>query len=141
MGIRTRRIKKIFSKTRESTACGPSGLHMSHWKIALESENLMEMHSFFIWAAFQFGFLYDRWNVSWHCMLQKKDLPYVQKLRIIQLFEGDFNGGLKYLLGRRLMDHVTKHKYMDTDTYGSRKGKSAIEAVLNMQLIFDNARI
>ena len=49
-----------FSKTRESTACGPSGLHMSHWKATLEREAIMRIHSFFIWAAFQFGYSYDR---------------------------------------------------------------------------------
>ena len=32
--------KQTFSKTRESTACGPSGLHMSHWKAVLESEKI-----------------------------------------------------------------------------------------------------
>ena len=32
--------KETFSKTRESTACGPSGLHMSHWKAALERETI-----------------------------------------------------------------------------------------------------
>ena len=114
---------------------------MSHWKIALESKKLMEVHSFFIWAAFQFGFSYNRWNVSWHCMIQKKHLPFVHKMRIIQLFKDDFNSALKYLLGRKLMDHATKNSYMDMDTYGSRTGKSAIEAILNLQLIFDNARI
>ena len=91
--------KATFSKTRESTACGPSGLHMSHWKAALERDEIMRVHAFFIWSAFQFGFSYPRWEVSWHCMLQKKDYPFSQKMRIIQLFEGDFNGALKYLMG------------------------------------------
>ena len=27
---------EVFNKTRESTACGLSGLHMSHWKAACE---------------------------------------------------------------------------------------------------------
>ena len=48
--------KDTFSKTRESTACGPSGIHMGHWKAALESRLLMRVHSFFIWSAFTFGF-------------------------------------------------------------------------------------
>ena len=64
--------KETFGKTREQTACGPSSLHMSHWKAALERECLMRVHSFFIWAAFQFSFSYDRWETSWHVMLKKK---------------------------------------------------------------------
>ena len=67
-------------------------------------------------------------------MLQKKDHPYAQKLRIIQLFEGDFNGALKYIMGRKLMHHITDSKSVDGDVYGSRVGKTAIEALLNLQL-------
>ena len=133
--------KLTFSKTCEKTACGPSGLHMSHWKAALERPRLMRVHSFYIWAAFSLGFSYPRWEKSWHCMLKKKTHPHVHKLRIIQLFEGDFNGALKYLLGRKLMQHATENGVIDNQTFGSRLGKSAIEAVINLQLIFDNHRI
>ena len=78
--------KKLFGKTRESTACGPSGLHMSHRKAAIERDRIAEVHAFFIWAAFTLGFSYHRWQVSWHCMLQKRQKPYIHRLRIIQLF-------------------------------------------------------
>ena len=64
--------KETFKKTRETTTCGPSGLHMSHWKAACENNILATTHAFFIWAAFQFGFSYPRWEVSWFCMLLKK---------------------------------------------------------------------
>ena len=74
-------------------------------------------------------------------MHKKKDEPYSQKLRIIQLFEGDFNGGLKYLLGRQLMKHATKTGIIDNETYGSRIGRTANEAILNLQLLYDNHRI
>ena len=62
-------------------------------------------------------------------------------MRIIQLFEGDFNGVLKYILGRKMMWHITSNKLVDADTYGSHLGKTATEAVLNLQLILDNCRI
>ena len=67
--------KEVFKNTKEKIACGPSGIHMSHWKAALESEKLMKIHSFFIWSAFVMGHSYDRWELSWHCMLQKKNIP------------------------------------------------------------------
>ena len=51
--------KALYSKTRESTACGPSGLHMSHWKAAVERDNIAAVHAFFIWAAFALGFSYQ----------------------------------------------------------------------------------
>ena len=132
--------KQTFQKTKETTACGPSGLHMSHWKAAVESETIMKVHSFFIWAAFNFGFSYPRWEESWHCILQKKEYPFSQKMRIIQLFEGDFNAGLKYLLGRLLMWHAHNNKVIDDEVFGSCRGKTGAEALLNLQLLADHSR-
>ena len=91
--------KNLFDKTRSTTSCGPSGLHMQHWKAATMDDDLAYINAFFIHAAFKLNFVYDRWLISWHCMLLKKKDPFYNKLRIIQLFEGDFNGALKYLLG------------------------------------------
>ena len=130
--------RATFSKTGENISCGPSGLHMSHWKAALESEMLMKVHSFFIQSAFRYGFTYKRWEVSWHCMIQKKEQPYVQKLRIIQLFKGDMNGGLKFLLGRMLMKHINNERIIDSEIFGSRPGKTGAEALLGLQLLNDS---
>ena len=130
----------VFKNTKESTACGPSGLHMSHWKAACERPCIAEVHAFFIWAAFKFGFTYTRWENSWQCMIQKLSKPILPKLRIIQLFEGDFNAGLKYLIGRKLMHHMNDDGTHDIETFGSRTGKTAPEALLNLQLLFDHSR-
>ena len=40
--------KATFSKTSEPTACGPSGLHMTHRKTALERDAIMRVHLFYI---------------------------------------------------------------------------------------------
>ena len=77
---------EVFNKTKETTACGPSGLHMSHWKAACEREDIARVHAFFMWAAFEFGFTYTRWEQSWHCMIKKLKDPLLPKLRIVQLF-------------------------------------------------------
>ena len=132
--------KAVFKNTKENIACGPSGLHMSHWKAAQESEKIMRAHSFFIWAAFKFGFAYSRWEQSWHCMLQKKAHPFAQKLRIIQLFEGDFNAGLKYLLGKQLSWHMHDQGIIDEEVFGSRKGRTGAEALITLQLLADHVR-
>ena len=48
--------KQLSTKTREETSCGPSGLHMSHWKTALQSDDIMDvacnidMGSIFTWV-------------------------------------------------------------------------------------------
>ena len=129
-------FRATFKKTKEQTSYGPS----SHWKASLQSDILMEIHAFFIWVAFAFGYSYKWWETSWHCMLKKKRKPFSQKLRIIQLFEGDLNGGLKYLLGQVLMWHIHKAKAIHDKIYGSSVGKTGAEALITLQLITDYAR-
>ena len=130
----------VFNKTNESTACGPSGLHMSHWKAACERPKIARVHAFFMWAAFEHGFTYKRWEQSWHCMIQKLKDPLLPKLRIVQLFEGDFNAGLKFLIGKKMMAHMNTLGLHDPETYGSRSGKTAPEALINLQLLSDHNR-
>ena len=132
---------QVFNKTRETTACGPSGLHMSHWKAACERPGIARVHAFFMWAAFEMGFTYERWENSWHCMIKKLKQPLLPKLRIVQLFEGDFNAGLKYLIGKKMMEHMNESDQHDPETFGSRTGKTAPEALINLQLLFDHNRI
>ena len=48
----------------------------------------------------------------------KKERPYIDKLRIIQFIEFDFNVTMKMILGRPLMRHAKKlaliaHKHME----------------------------
>ena len=133
--------RELFKNTRETTACGPSGLHMSHWIAALQNEYIMELHSTMTWAAFAMGITFKRWTISWHCMIKKLEEPYINKLRIIQLFEGDFNGGLKYLLGKLFMKKLIKEKSIDPSAYGSIPGKDAVEAMMALQYLYDNHRI
>ena len=130
----------VFNKTNESTACGPSGLHMSHWKAACERKEIARVHAFFMWAAFEKGFTYERWEQSWHCMIKKLKQPILHKLRIVQPFEGDFNAGLKYLIGKKMMSHMNQEGLHDQETFGSRTGKTAPEALINLQLLFDHYR-
>jgi hypothetical protein len=133
--------RKTFRRTRECTACGPSGLNMSFWKAIAEDDDLAEVQAFLIEKAFQFGFTYTRWKTSWHCMLKKDSAPYLHRLRIIQLFEGDFNGALKYLLGRLLMYHIVNTNQCDTQAFGSIPGKTAHDALITLQLTYDHSRV
>ena len=73
-------------------------------------------------------------------MIQKLQVPYITKLRIVQLYEADFNTMLKYLLGYRLMQHIEKHGINGNQLYGSRKGKCPYDALITVRVIYDMAR-
>ena len=80
-----------FSRKSEDTSCGPSGLHMSHWIAACEDDDICQLHANFIETAFRIGLPYERWLISYHAMIQKKDRAWANAMRIVQLLEGDYN--------------------------------------------------
>ena len=93
-------FRNIFQKTKEFTSSSPLGIHIDHYKLATQSKYLSDIHATFMSLPFQYGFSLKRWQKSTHVMLPKMNKPYIHKLRIIQLFEGDFNAALKILYAR-----------------------------------------
>ncbi len=63
----------------------------------------------------------------------------VEKLRIILLFEADFNANNKWL-GQAVMLNAEQYNMMAPEQYGSRKQKSAIAQCLNKLLFYDYIR-
>ena len=106
--------RKIFSKTPEKTARGPSGIKMSHWKAACYDPDIAAVQTLFMDIPFNHGFSLKRWEQSIHCILQKKTEAYANSFRNIQLYQGDFNGALKLIHGRRLMRHADEHQINST---------------------------
>ena len=134
-------FRDTFSKKSETTGCGPSGITMHFYRLFCEDDELAELHAKFIMLPFRYGFTLERWQQSVHFMLQKLAIPTWEKLRIIQLMEGDFNGGLRYLFGRRLMHYADKMKISSESTYGGRKGKNCHDALARIQLAKERLRI
>ena len=73
-------FQAFFKKTKPTTVCGPSGLHMGHWVMAFVIDDLPEIHVMFMNIASRFEIVYGRWSVTFHCMLQKEATYYAHKL-------------------------------------------------------------
>ena len=99
----------IFSKTKDTTASSPSRIHYGHYVAACESLSLAAVNTIFMVAPFKAGKLLSRWINSLHCMIQKLKVAYVTKLRILQLYELNFNTMLEFLLGYNLIRHSENH--------------------------------
>jgi len=69
-------------------------------------------------------------------MLKKAGNCNVTKLRIILLFEADFNQ-LNKFIGKEMMNQAKEQGLVAGEQYGSKHGKSAITQSLNKQLAFD----
>ena len=126
-------FQTMFRKKNELTSCGPRGIIMPHWKIIAESDHLSTIQARLMEAPFKYGFTYTEWEISVHCMLMKDELPFIHRLRIIQLFEGDMNGALQLLFGRRQMQYMDTHGLNSDATYGGRKGKGCHQALNRIQ--------
>ena len=131
----------MFSKKSEQTACGPSGVTMPYYKSFCEDNELAQFYSSFIRLPFKFGFSLDRWKQSIQFMLLKTKVPHWEKLWIMQLLEGDFKGGLRYIFASKLMHHTDVHKTSSNYTFGGRHGKSCHDALLRVQFFYEFHRI
>jgi hypothetical protein len=74
-------------------------------------------------------------------MLEKdQGRPTINRLRIIHLFEADFNFFLKIMWGHRLVCHAKDLNMINSGQYGSVPGRTAIELVMLNQLSNDLCR-
>ena len=73
-------------------------------------------------------------------MIQKESLPYITRLRIVQLYAADFNTVLKYILSRKMMTHNREHGVSSSQLY-AQKTKSTYDALITTRAIYDLARI
>ena len=139
--ITTQDMKELFGNTREKTSSSPSGLHVGHYKAGYENAEIAEILTSFTALPFLYGFTLSRWKKSLHVMLPKLNRPYIHKLRIVQLFEADFNAGLKILYSRRLMSNTEKFQLNTEQIYGGRRGKTVHDCLTNLQLTYEYSQV
>jgi hypothetical protein len=87
---------------------------------------------------FQAGFAPDRWKKVTDIMLQNKiGDSRCHCLRIIALFESDFNHAKRILIGRKLLHHMEDKNMLPNIQFGSRPGRRCLSAVLCKVLSHD----
>ena len=93
-------------------------------------------------AATRTGAMVDRWQTVLDVMLEKIiGKPLIEKLRIITLLEADINLALGMLWGRRLIRQGELFQAFHPEQWGSRKLRSAIEAVLMKTFTYQLAEL
>ena len=111
---------------------------MTYWKAICEDDALCDIYASLLDMAFKQGFTYDRWLKSIQAMLQKKDLPYYMKLRIIELFELDYNAVLKFLFGKVFARYEQAAGFQNQESYGAVQERSTHQALPLDALIWSN---
>jgi ribonuclease HI len=73
-------------------------------------------------------------------MLEKiPGTPRIDKLRVIQLFEADFNLTLGIFWGRKLVKQSEQYKALGNEQWGSRPGRQALDPAMLKELTYEVA--
>ena len=104
-------------------------------------ERILEGHLTLLNYALKFGYSFTRWQTIVNAMLEKDPgEPKIHRLRVIHLYEYDFNLIL-CVKWRQLLHHACDHHLIDPNCYGSLPGKSALDAVLTKELEWEIHRL
>lgn len=134
--------KSFWFKKRESTAASPHGLHVGHYKVCAASKKLAPVQRMMMLAPFQVGFLPKRWRKTVQLMLEKDTgIPWLLRLRIIELFDGQLNVALQILVGRQMVHKALREGNINQAEFGSVSVRMAQGAILHKVLTLDYIRL
>jgi len=129
-----------WRKARESTSSSMSGIHFGHYIAGTFNPEILIINRTMADIPLTTGYSPDRWKHGLNVLLEK--VPgnvNIEKLRIILLFEADFNANNKWI-GRAVMQRAEECSLLAPEQYGSRNRKSAIIQCLNKCLFYDLLR-
>lgn len=139
---------------RESTSTSPSGRHLGHYKALLrfhkvesskgnrenKGQRILKIITTVARKAFEFGISLKRWECAISCVIPKtQGCPRIDKLRIIHLFEADFNLLLKLMWGKKLIKHVEQKRLLTNASFGSRPNRAATDELLLKEMTYSYA--
>ena len=138
-------IEQLTSATKsksESTASSPSGRHIGHYKAALQNERALQFHLDIINFARAFTCLPPRWSTATQVRIPKvTGMPYVNKLRMIQLLEFDMNAQFGITIGREMIWNAEDNNlFHNTPNFGNRPNKQVSSCTLLKCVSYDIMR-
>jgi Reverse transcriptase (RNA-dependent DNA polymerase) len=139
---------KALRTWSEGTSTSPSGRHLGHYKCLFiedgeeyTDENpdpgpkILRVYYRIATAALSWGVSLNRWHTSITAMIQKiPGCSKINKLRVIHLYEADYNLLLKIIWARRLVWHAHDHDRLNQGQAGSRPGRNAIDVVIQKEM-------
>jgi len=113
------------------------GIHFGHYIAAVKEILTEKINRLMATIPMITGISPQRWRHALNVMLEKvAGNCSVEKLRIIMLFEADFNNNNKWL-GRAVMRNAKQLEEIAPEQYGSRSHKAAGTQCLNKRLFYN----
>ncbi len=95
---------KNSGKKQEATVTSPFGLHVGHYKAAMQKTAILNVHRLLLLIPFQTGMVPSRWRRTVQKMLEKDPgQPWIHRLRIIELFDAQVNTVFQIFIGRKFI--------------------------------------
>jgi hypothetical protein len=149
-------IQQGFLKWRESTTTSPSGKHLGFYKSMIiaaehnirsndEDANqpakavlMFNIQQLLINLAIREIHIYDRWTVVHNFVIEKiPGFPLISKLRVIHIFEADWNIILKYFTGREILRKAVMEHTASEEQAGGRPGRRSIDEAVQTVLTYE----
>ena len=143
----------------ERTSTSPmSQMHLGHLKAykaehSLDPESqeaqdleairssILSGHVLLLNYCIKFGHSYKQWQKIVNAMLEKEPgNPKIHRLRVIHLYEVDFNLLLS-IKWRDLLHHACDNGFVNESQFGSQAGKEALDAVFLRELEYEFSRL
>ncbi len=135
-------ITRGFKRWSENTTTSPSGRHLGHYKALIQHPILLRCFSQFMNVAVLSGIAVHCWCKATSVLIEKDPgVPNINRLRIIHLFEADYNFFLKIQWDSRLVCRAHDLGLLHDGQYGSTPGRTAMDPVMLLQLTTDLSRL
>jgi hypothetical protein len=97
--------------------------------------NIMGVYFHVATVALNWGTSLQHWQNSISTMIEKQPgCPHINKLRVIHLYEADYNLLLKIIWAHRIVWHVHDHNKLNEGQAGSRPGRNSIDVVIQKEM-------
>ena len=135
-------VVRGFGSWRETTSTSPSGRHLGLYKAEIQHPVLLSCFVKFMNISVMSGISIPRWSNAVNVLIEKDaGHPKINRLRIIHLFEADFNFFLKLQWGHRLVRRAMSLHLLHDGQHGSLPGRMALDPIMLTQLTSDLCRV
>ena len=135
-------VMRGFNAWKETTSTSPSGRHLGHYKALVRHPTLLACLTKFLNIVISRGIAIPRWCNATNVMIEKDSgKPRIHRLRIVHLFEADFNFFLKLQWGHRLVRQACTLNLLHDSQHGSIPRRTAMDPIMLTQLTTDLCRI
>jgi len=126
-----------WQKSWETTESSPSGIYFGHYIAGTFNPNIQLFNATMTDLPMKTGYSPQQWRQGVNIMLEKTPGNFnVEKLRIILLFEVDFNANNKWM-GRAVMLMAETLNLLADEQYSSCKHKAAVLQCFNKALFYN----